>query len=129
MQSELRTYVPPEVIIPPEEPETESLVEGTLIDTSHDSISDITDSANQNGSTSPSAHFTEIIAERDNLIVHLQTENTNLRYVYRTLFYFKFPMFKMDMSFILMFLNCENILILFNIIKTIIVIKPKLSDF
>lgn len=79
IQAELRTYVTPVVILPPEpEPEPDPVVEGSLIDTS-DSVD--LDTASRNGSVSPvgSSHFIEVVAERDALIAHLQQEIGRLR--------------------------------------------------
>lgn len=66
-------------MLPPEEPDNDSVIEGSLIDTSDASPhSDSTDSSHQNGGMT-TQHFTEIIAERDYLIEHLQQENKSLR--------------------------------------------------
>lgn len=78
IQAELRTYVTPVVVLPPEEPDNESVMEASLIDTSDTtSHNDSTDSSHQNGAMT--THFTEIIAERDYLIEHLQQENKTVR--------------------------------------------------
>ncbi|XP_020287826.1 huntingtin-interacting protein 1 isoform X2 [Pseudomyrmex gracilis] len=77
IQSELRTYVTPIVVLPPEESiDSESVIE-TLIDTSDTGslTGDQIDSTNtRNGSISP-----DVLAERDNLISHLCQENSRQR--------------------------------------------------
>ncbi|KAL1132561.1 hypothetical protein AAG570_010513, partial [Ranatra chinensis] len=68
IQSELRSYVPPVVVLPPEEPPD-------LPDTS--SIGELVDLASpppSNGTTSP-----DLITERDSLIEHLQNELSRYR--------------------------------------------------
>ncbi|XP_034173603.1 huntingtin interacting protein 1 [Osmia lignaria lignaria] len=76
IQSELRTYVTPIVVLPPEESfaDSETVVD-SLIDTSDTSSlpGDQLDST-RNGSISPDA-----IAERESLIDHLQQENNRQR--------------------------------------------------
>ncbi|XP_012270446.1 huntingtin-interacting protein 1 isoform X2 [Orussus abietinus] len=75
IQSELRTYVTPVVVLPPEESVDSETVVDSLIDTS-DSISlqgDHLDSVG-NGSISP-----DVLAERDSLIDHLHQENGRQR--------------------------------------------------
>ncbi|KAK9708515.1 I/LWEQ domain [Popillia japonica] len=74
IQANLHTYVTQEVIVPPEEEEPVS--EGNLIDTSEVSV-DRTDS--QQSFVSPSPSQLELLAERDNLIKHLQMETERLR--------------------------------------------------
>lgn len=78
LQAELRTYVTQEVVVPPEEDEPS---EGNLIDTS-DASFDRVDSHSQRSMSPPQppqAHI-DAIAERDNLIKHLQQELERLRY-------------------------------------------------
>ncbi|XP_015598215.1 huntingtin-interacting protein 1 isoform X2 [Cephus cinctus] len=75
IQAELRTYVTPVVVLPPEEPMDNEAAVDSLIDTS-DIISlpgDQLDSA-RNGSISP-----DVLAERDSLIEHLHQENGRQR--------------------------------------------------
>ncbi|KAI4460996.1 huntingtin interacting protein 1 [Holotrichia oblita] len=74
IQANLHTYVTQEVIVPAEEEEPPS--EGNLIDTSEVSV-DRTDS--QQSFVSPSPSQIELLAERDNLIKHLQSETERLR--------------------------------------------------
>lgn len=78
VQSDLRSYVTPVVILPPEEVHQieESAVDGNLVDTSdtNSTISDLVDLNHRNGSISP-----DVLAERDNLIEHLQQEISRLR--------------------------------------------------
>ncbi|GJQ85262.1 putative actin binding protein [Trypoxylus dichotomus] len=74
IQANLHTYVTQEVIVPPEEEEPPS--EGHLIDTS-EPIIDRAES--QQSFLSPSPSHMELLAERDNLIKHLQTETERLR--------------------------------------------------
>ncbi|KOC67006.1 Huntingtin-interacting protein 1 [Habropoda laboriosa] len=75
IQSELRTYVTPIVVLPPEESLDSETVVDSLIDTSDTSSlpGDQLDST-RNGSISPDA-----IAERESLIDHLQQENNRQR--------------------------------------------------
>ncbi|XP_043272476.1 huntingtin-interacting protein 1 isoform X2 [Venturia canescens] len=75
IQSELRTYVTPVVVLPPEEPMDSDAAVDSLIDTSDTSsmTSDQMDAA-RNGSISPDA-----LAERDSLIEHLHHENSRQR--------------------------------------------------
>ncbi|XP_008198412.1 huntingtin-interacting protein 1 isoform X2 [Tribolium castaneum] len=61
IQSDLRTYVTQEVVVP-QEPEEEHVTEGSLIDTSE--TSDFTDNHSRN-SISPSPAHQEILVERD----------------------------------------------------------------
>ncbi|CAK9800304.1 Huntingtin-interacting protein 1 [Anthophora plagiata] len=75
IQSELRTYVTPIVVLPPEESLDSETVVDSLIDTSDTSSlpGDQLDFT-RNGSISPDA-----IAERESLIDHLQQENNRQR--------------------------------------------------
>ncbi|XP_076631094.1 huntingtin interacting protein 1 [Colletes latitarsis] len=75
IQSELRTYVTPRVVLPPEESLDTDTVVDSLIDTSDTSSlpGDQLDST-RNGSISPDA-----LAERESLIDHLQQENSRQR--------------------------------------------------
>ncbi|XP_077298661.1 huntingtin-interacting protein 1-like isoform X2 [Arctopsyche grandis] len=84
IQSELRTYVPPVVILPPEEPfNPDPEMIANLIDTSDiamqmsspDTPSDFVDIGG-----SHSSHTSDLIVERDNLIDHLQSEISRLRH-------------------------------------------------
>lgn len=80
LQAELCTYVTQEVVVPPEEDEQQ---EGNLIDTSDVSFDQIDNRSQQSLSPGPShsplqAHI-DAIAERDNLIKHLQQELERLR--------------------------------------------------
>lgn len=71
----MHSYVTQEVIvIPPEEEEPPA--EGNLIDTSESSF----ERPEQQSFVSPSPSHLELLAERDNLIKHLQTETERLRY-------------------------------------------------
>ncbi|GLH09480.1 uncharacterized protein GBIM_14586 [Gryllus bimaculatus] len=66
VQAELRSYVPPVVVLPPEEttPSEHDSADGNLIDTSDTgSTGDLVDLNHHNGSVSP-----DIVAERDNLL-------------------------------------------------------------
>ncbi|KAL7294579.1 hypothetical protein TKK_0012039 [Trichogramma kaykai] len=72
IQSELRTYVTPVVILPPEEPID---TEGTLIDTSDTSSL----AGDQNGSTNNGSISPDALVERDNLIKHFHQENARQR--------------------------------------------------
>lgn len=75
VQSELRTYVTPIVVLPPEESLDSEVVVDSLIDTSDtNSISGDQLDSTRNGSISPDA-----IAERESLIDHLQQENNHQR--------------------------------------------------
>lgn len=81
LQAELCTYVTQEVVVPPEEDEQQ---EGNLIDTSDVSFDQIDNRSQQSLSPGPShsplqAHI-DAIAERDNLIKHLQQELERLRH-------------------------------------------------
>lgn len=75
IQAELRTYVTPVVVLPPEEPLDSETAVDSLIDTSDTSSlpGDQFDSAH-NGSISP-----DVLAERDSLIDHLHQENSRQR--------------------------------------------------
>ena len=75
IQSELRAYVTPVVVLPPEEPMDSDAAVDSLIDTS-DTISMVSDQldSSQNGSISP-----DTLAERDSLIEHLHHENARQR--------------------------------------------------
>ncbi|XP_043495410.1 huntingtin-interacting protein 1 isoform X1 [Polistes fuscatus] len=75
IQAELRTYVTPIVVLPPEESLDSETVVDSLIDTSDTSSlpGDQLDSS-RNGSISPDA-----LTERDNLIKHLHQENGRQR--------------------------------------------------
>ncbi|XP_031773653.1 huntingtin-interacting protein 1 isoform X2 [Apis florea] len=75
VQSELRTYVTPIVVLPPEESLDSEVVVDSLIDTSDTNSlpGDQLDST-RNGSISPDA-----IAERESIIDHLQQENNHQR--------------------------------------------------
>lgn len=76
IQSELRTYVTPIVVLPPEESlDSETVIE-SLIDTSDAGslTGDQLDSATRNGAISPDA-----LAERDCIIDHLCQENSRQR--------------------------------------------------
>ncbi|XP_031837617.1 huntingtin interacting protein 1 [Nomia melanderi] len=75
IQSELRTYVTPRVVLPPEESLDSETVVDSLIDTSDTSSlpGDQLDST-RNGSISP-----DTIAERESLIDHLHQENSRQR--------------------------------------------------
>lgn len=75
IQSELRSYITPVVVLPPEEPlDTDAAVD-SLIDTSDTSSlpGDQIDNS-RNGSISP-----DVLAERDSLIDHLHQENGRQR--------------------------------------------------
>ncbi|XP_016772136.1 huntingtin-interacting protein 1 isoform X2 [Apis mellifera] len=75
VQSELRTYVTPIVVLPPEESLDSEVVVDSLIDTSDtNSLSGDQLDSTRNGSISPDA-----IAERESLIDHLQQENNRQR--------------------------------------------------
>ncbi|XP_069686255.1 huntingtin-interacting protein 1-like isoform X1 [Periplaneta americana] len=80
VQSDLRSYVTPVVILPPEDTvhqsDSESMVDGNLVDTSdtNSTTGDLVDLNHRNGSISP-----DVLAERDNLIEHLQQEISRLR--------------------------------------------------
>ncbi|PSN31546.1 Huntingtin-interacting protein 1 [Blattella germanica] len=78
VQSDLRSYVTPVVILPPEEIQQgdESVTDGNLVDTSdtNSTTGDLVDLNHRNGSISP-----DVLAERDNLIEHLQQEISRLR--------------------------------------------------
>ncbi|XP_046984239.1 huntingtin-interacting protein 1 [Schistocerca americana] len=76
VEADLRSYVTPVVVLPPEESthETES-TDGTLIDTTDaGSTGELLDLHSRNGSISP-----DVLAERDNLIEHLHMEIARLR--------------------------------------------------
>ncbi|KAG7189683.1 hypothetical protein KM043_017354 [Ampulex compressa] len=75
IQSELRTYVTPMVVLPPEEPLNSEVAVDSLIDTSDTSslAGDQLDST-RNGSVTSDA-----LAERDSLIDHLHQENGRQR--------------------------------------------------
>lgn len=80
MQAELRTYVTQEVVVPLEEDDTS---EGNLIDTT-DNMIDQTDTPSQRSLSpaqfqQPQQVHIDAIAERDNLIKHLQHELDRLR--------------------------------------------------
>lgn len=77
IEAELRTYVTQEVYVPQDEEEP---AEGSLIDTSDNSVDLIDNHSVDSGSPAPptQAHL-EIIAERDNLIKHLHGEIEKLR--------------------------------------------------
>uniref|UniRef100_A0A1B6FIJ4 I/LWEQ domain-containing protein n=1 Tax=Cuerna arida TaxID=1464854 RepID=A0A1B6FIJ4_9HEMI len=71
VQSELRTYVTPVVILPEEPPDSEP-----ILTPDSGATADLVDigSTHTNGSVSP-----DVLAERDNLIEHLQNELSRLR--------------------------------------------------
>lgn len=75
IEANLHTYVTQEVIV---EEEEEPPAEGNLIDTSETTV----DRSEQQQQTfvAPSPSHLELLAERDNLIRHLQTETERLRY-------------------------------------------------
>ncbi|XP_066601569.1 huntingtin-interacting protein 1 isoform X1 [Prorops nasuta] len=75
IQAELRTYITPVVVLPPEEPLDTDTVVDSLIDTSDtNSLSGDQLDTTYNGSISP-----DVLAERDSLIDHLHQENGRQR--------------------------------------------------
>ncbi|XP_067010683.2 huntingtin-interacting protein 1 isoform X2 [Anabrus simplex] len=78
VQSDLGSYVTPVVILPPEDTstsESDNVDSSSLVDTSDTgSTGELVDLVHHNGSISP-----DVLAERDNLIEHLQTELSRLR--------------------------------------------------
>lgn len=76
IEAELRSYVTQEVYVPQEEEEP---TEGSLIDTSDNSVDHVDNHSMDSGSPAPSHAHLEIIAERDNLIKHLHHEVEKLR--------------------------------------------------
>ncbi|XP_023722262.1 huntingtin-interacting protein 1 isoform X2 [Cryptotermes secundus] len=80
VQSDLRSYVTPVVILPPEDTvhhnDSDNVVDGNLVDTSdaNSLTGDLVDLNHRNGSVSP-----DVLAERDSLIEHLQQEIAHLR--------------------------------------------------
>lgn len=75
VQSDLRSYVTPVVILPPEEsiPENDSVIDGNLIDTSDSgSAAELVDLQSRNGSISP-----DVLAER---LVPPSGSNVNLKH-------------------------------------------------
>lgn len=75
VQSNFHHYVTQEVSI---QPEPEEPAEGSLIDTS-DATNDRDSRSVGSSSPAPSNSHLELIAERDNLIKHLQMDNERLR--------------------------------------------------
>ncbi|XP_063225058.1 huntingtin-interacting protein 1 isoform X2 [Bacillus rossius redtenbacheri] len=74
IQAELRSYVTPVVVLPPE-PQPQEEVDGQLVDTSDSgSLVELAELAQRNGSVSP-----DLLQERDSLIEQLQGERVRLR--------------------------------------------------
>lgn len=77
IEANLHTYVTQEVIV---EEEEEPPAEGNLIDTSETTVDRSEQQQQQQTFVAPSPSHLELLAERDNLIRHLQTETERLRY-------------------------------------------------